>query len=59
MANLNDEESLQFNNDADISNEWVREFQSLSNEEVLNLKEEKHTNNFWTDLQDEWNTTAS
>lgn len=54
-ANLNDDESLAFN-ESDLSNEWVREFQSLGNEKKSLIDEQ---GSFWNDLQDEWNVASS
>lgn len=53
-SNLNDEESLNLN-EADLSNEWVKEFQSMSNENKSFVDEQP---TFWQDLQSEWNLAA-
>jgi len=67
---LNEEENSLNLNEADLSNEWVREFQSLtynngseSKEELdeagFSMNDERLASSFWTDLQDEWNTAAA
>ena len=38
--------------EADLAQEWVKEFES-------NLEEKTNLNDYWTDLQSEWNTLAS
>lgn len=61
-ANLNDAyEAASLNpeiNGADLSNEWVKEFQSLGSQVEANDSKEQ-TQSFWSDLQDEWNVAAS
>ncbi len=59
------------NEEADLSNEWVKEFQSMSNLNNSNndqqqeqhqhhsLVDETSASSFWSDLQDEWNIAAA
>lgn len=65
-ANLNDAyEAASLNadvNGADISNEWVKEFQSLGNQVEASAEDstgQAAGTAFWNDLQDEWNVAAS
>lgn len=48
-------------NGGDLSNEWVREFQSLGNQMNQERAAEgiESQSSFWDDLQDEWNVAAS
>jgi hypothetical protein len=68
---LNEEENSLNLNEADLSNEWVREFQSLTynnnnsetkeelDETGFSMNDERLASSFWTDLQDEWNMAAA
>lgn len=38
--------------EADLAHEWVKEFEN-------NLEEKANLNDYWNDLQSEWNTLAS
>lgn len=53
------EEEIGGQNEADLSTEWVKEFQSIGSGAGQSLIDEPITGNFWNDLQDEWNTAAS
>jgi len=55
--NFNDETEGLTQNEADLSNEWVKEFQSLGTPSLVDDTATSGT--FWNDLQDEWNDAAS
>jgi len=46
-------------NEADLSTEWVREFQSIGSGGGQSLVDEPVGGTFWNDLQEEWNVAAS
>lgn len=53
------------NADSDLANEWVKEFEANHNTNnnqtntATSLEHNSNGNNFWEDLQDEWNTAAT
>lgn len=57
-ANLNDATESLNQNEIDLSNDWVKEFQSFA-EESKGISDEQASGSFWSDLQDEWNVAAS
>lgn len=55
-ANLYDADNQ---NETDLSNEWVKEFQSNFGNDGKGFIDEEKTGSFWNDLQNEWNVAAS
>jgi len=49
------------NADSDLANEWVKEFENNTLDDKHNTTslQNSNGNNFWEDLQDEWNTAAT
>ena len=55
------DENVQFDLiDNDLSNEWVKEFQNLDkSSKLLSSSGENHQDQYWNELQDEWNSAAA
>ena len=59
LDSICEQENLNFDENKDLANDWVREFQSLDQSLSSVTSSNNYEQSYWNDLQNEWNAVAS